>query len=197
MKRTFKSPIYVVALSAMVASGMAATFSISAVPAHSKSDSIDSSSDGRNDNGESSDRASATSSLGALNAANANALANTSRNSRDGMIALYKSAVMASAGLAKQIEEAQAILNEYVATQEAAGYVSAYKTYNEYLRANPPASADDILHWETLNSLQAAIDKTTAEAVTAKALESEVLKLAANKETGDEVIAALWNLLDF
>ncbi len=186
MKRTFKSPIYILALSAMVASGVAATFSISAAPAYSKSD-----------NSETSNRGSVTSSLGALNAANANALANTSRNSRDGMIALYKSAVMASAGLAKQIEEAQAILKEYMATQEAAGYVSAYKTYSEYLRANPPASADDILHWETVNSLQATIDKATAEAAKAKALENEVLELAANKESGDEVIAALWNLLDF
>lgn len=169
--------------------GFVAIMGLTVFPAPSKGNS------GENNH----EQAAATSSLGALNAAhtNATAQANAAAQSRDGLIALYKSTVMASAGFAKQVEEAQATFNEYVATQEAAGYVSAYKTYKEYLRANPAPSEADILHWETLNSLQATIDKATAEAVTAKALESEVLELAANKETGDEVITALWDLLDF
>ena len=212
MKRYFQSSISAVALSAMVMSGVVATVSITASPAFSKSNNANSNSNGgnRNDNSNrggrdnsnrndnSNGRGAVASSLGALNAAhaNANALANASENSRVGMIALYKSAVIASAEAAVQIEEAQADYDEYVAAQEAAGFESTYGTYDDYLTADPTPSEEEILHWETLNSLQTAIDTATTEAETAKALENEALELAANKETSEEVIAALWDLLD-
>ncbi|PCJ75161.1 MAG: hypothetical protein COA53_07565 [Rhodobacteraceae bacterium] len=189
MKRYSQSSISAIASRVLMMLGIVVTIGTIVFPASSKGNSSENS----------AERSSKTSSLGALNAAHTNAAAqaNAAAQSRDGLIALYKSTVMASAGFAKQIEEAQATYNEYVATKEAAGYASAYKTYNEYLRANPAPSENDILHWETLNSLQVKIDEATAEAAKAKALESEVLELAANKETGDEVIAALWDLLDF
>lgn len=215
MRRYLQSSISAIALGAMVFSGVIATVSISVVPALSQGNSGNSNGNGngnssssnRNDNSNrggrnnrsnsnsnGNGRGSVASSLGALNAANANAnaLANASVNSRVGMIALYKLAVTASAEAAVKIEEAQTAYDEYL----AAGFMSLYENYDEYLSAGLDATEEEIVYWETLNLLQAAIDTTTADAEAAKTLEDEALKLAANKETGEEVIAALWELLN-
>ncbi len=206
MKRYFQSSVSAVALSVMVMGGVTTTVSITAAPAFAKSDNANSNSNGgnRNDNsnrggrGNGNGRGAVASSLGALNAAHANenALANAAANSRVGMIAIYKAAVVASAEAALGIEDAQAAYDAYVAAQEAAGFQSAYETYDDYLTADPAPSEEEILHWETLDSLQSTIDTATADAVAAKTLENDALELAANKETGDEVISALWELLE-
>lgn len=188
MKRYFKSSISAMAMSALVMGGVAATVSLSAVPAFSKSENANNGNGGNrggNRGGrENGNRGALTSSMGALNAAHANAmaLANASENSRVGMIALYKAAVMASADAEADLEWFKAnceapveedIVNECTALLEAASVEAGDPDYyNRYIAI----SGDEI---EGLDEL-----------------ENEALELAANKETNDDVIEALWDLLD-
>ena len=213
MKRYIQSSVSALGMSALVLGGVVATASIIAAPAFSKNNN--SNNENRSENGnrggnENSNRGGnensngnngrgfAASSLGALNAAsaNANALANASMNSQVGMIALYKAAVEASAEATQQIEDAQAAYDAYLLAQFDAGFISEYGTYDEYLTADPAPTEEEILYWETVNSLQLAIDTAIDEADTAKIIEATSLEMAANKETDDQVIETLWGLLD-
>ncbi|OUS04208.1 hypothetical protein A9Q96_14730 [Rhodobacterales bacterium 52_120_T64] len=187
MKRHFQSSISAVALSALVMTGVTATVSITASPALSKSDNANSNSnnDNRNDNSNrgNNGRGSVASSLGALNAAhaNANAVENASENSRVGMIPLYRAAVTAWAEADAALEWFRVnceeptdleIINDCTTTLGIApgelGYAAAY---------------DD--HLLTMTSSLEDLDTLADQALT----------LAANKSTDEEVLAALWDLL--
>ena len=210
MKRYFQSSVSALAMSALVmGSVVVATVSITASPAFSKGNNSDN--DNRNENsnrggrdnsnrGNSNGRGSEASSLGALNAAhaNANALANASENSRVGMIAIYKLAVEATADAAGLVEVAQAAYDDFVLAQfEDNGFISEYETYEDYLDATDPApTADEIFHWETLKPLQDAIDAAKGTEEAAAEFEAKALTLAANKVTDGAVISALWDLLE-
>lgn len=202
MKRYFRSSISALAMSAMVMSGIAATVSISASPAFPQGNSSDNKNRNENSNrggrDNSNGRGAVASSLGALNAAHANAFANASTNSRVGMIEIYKMAVGATAEAAGLVEDAQATYNDFVLAQfEDNGFVSEYETYEDYLDATDPApTADEIFHWETLKLLQDEIDAAIGAEEAAAEFEAKALTLAANKVTDGAVIATLWDLLE-
>lgn len=190
MKRYFHSSTTALALSAMVMSSMVvATVSLSAAPAFSKSDNANSNSNsGRgNDNrggNANSNSGATTSSLGALNAAhaNANALANAAENSRVGMIELYKLAVMARA-------EARSNL-EWFEINCAVPVEDAIAEQCEALLLAASANADEPLDYEDY------LEILRAEVLSLGELEEDALELAANNKTDDDVIEALWELLE-
>lgn len=202
MKRYFRSSISALAMSAMVMSGIAATVSISASPAFPQGNSSDNKNRNENSNrggrDNSNGRGAVASSLGALNAAHANAFANASTNSRVGMIEIYKMAVAATAESAGLVKDAQTAYDDFVLAQfEDDGFVSEYGTYEDYLDATDPApTADEIFHWETLKLLQDEIDAAIGAEEAAAEFEAKALTLAANKVTDGAVIATLWDLLE-
>ena len=181
MKRYFKSSISAMAMSALVMGGVAATVSLSAVPAFSKSENASDGgerSEAKGDNR--SERGAEARSRGSVNAFHANAMAfeNASSNSHMGMIEVYKAAVMASA-------EADAALASFIA-------ICGEPIDDEV----PPLSDDckellkvaELDYFNYLNKLKGDVDDTGD-------LENDALELAANKETDDAVIEALWDLL--
>ncbi|MCK4860477.1 MAG: hypothetical protein KAS85_01015 [Rhodobacteraceae bacterium] len=209
MKRYFQSSISAVALSAMVMSGVAATVSITASPAFSKSNNVNSNSnnDNRNDNSDPDNRSnngrgSTASSLGALNAAhaNANALANAATNSRVGMIEIYKLAVGETAAASAAFDAAEAALGSFV---DQCGLVADGPLSVEclFILAEATTLAGDTItepytHATYLAALNQAVSDAYDAEVNAKDLENIALQAAANKVTSDEVIIALWDLLD-
>lgn len=202
MKRYFQPSISTLVMSAMLMGSIAATVSITAYPAFSQGNSSgnanrnESSNRGGRDN--SNARDAGASSLGALNAANANAFANASTNSRVGMIEIYKMAVGATAESAGLVEDAQTAYDDSVLAQfKSTGFVSAYETYQDYLNATAPApTADEIFHWKTLKLLQDEIDAAIGAEEAAAEFEAKALTLAANKVSDGAVIATLWDLLE-
>ena len=210
MKRYFQSSISAVALSAMVMSGVVATVSITASPAFSKSNNANSNSnnDNRNENSNrggrdnSNGRGSVASSLGALNAAhaNANALANAATNSRVGMIEIYKLAVGETAEASAAFDAAEAALGSFV---DQCGSVAEDPLSAECQALLDEATAlagDTITEPYTHATYLAALNQAVSDAYDAEAeakdLEDIALEAAANKVTNDEVIAALWDLLE-
>lgn len=194
MKRYFHSSVTALAMTAMVMSGVAPAFS------QGKGSGRASSNRGGNDvsqNARENNRGGTASSLGALNAAhaNANAQASAAANSQVGMIAIYKAAVLATAEGLEEVEAAQAKLDAYLLEQIEEEFVSEYETYDDYLKADPVLDGDEILYWETVNSLQQAIDDAIVDAAVSQQLEIELLEMAANKVTNEAIIAALWDLL--
>lgn len=205
MKYCFQSSISALAMSALVMGGIAvATVGITAAPAYSQNSNANSNSSNNNRNAN-RDRGSrnnngggsTASSLGALNAAhaNANALANASNNSRVGMIAIYKAAVMATA--------------------EAEGALKWFEDNCETpVDATIEAKCTALLDAATAEALKAAIEEfgagetvdpvgydayvimLKAEIESLDGFENEALELAANKETSEKIIAALWELLE-
>ena len=229
MNSYLRSSISALAMSAMIMTGVVvATLSITVIPAYSKSDNANSrSSNGRENrnNGNNGNGSSAmTSSLGALNAAHANAraLENASTNSRLGMIALYKAAVMASAEVDMAVENANSALALFEASCDPDGDVE----FDNLLLT--PEQCGDLLELATVEKQELAdadlgevsgpvtpvtyedyltILEAELEAIIAEAIglgefedededEDEALLLAANKETNDDVIEALWDMLD-
>lgn len=190
MKRYFKSSISAMAMSALVMGGVAATVSLSAVPAFSKSENGNDGNRGGNRGGrENGNRGALTSSMGALNAAHANAIAreNASANSRVGMIEVYKMAVVASA-------EADAALAYF--------YSICGELANDVISAPLSTGCTNFLTEEALQLKVADLDYASyltilkSNVTKAGDFENEALELAANKETNDDVIEALWDLLD-
>jgi hypothetical protein len=208
MKRYFQSSVSALAMSALVmSSAVVATVSITAAPAFSQSSNANdnanngnrnanSNRDGRSNNG----HGSTASSLGALNAAHANAmaLANAAVNSRVGMIEIYKMAVGATAEAAGLVEEAQAAYDAFVLAQFVeSGLISEYETYEEYLAASDPLpSSVEIAIWDARKPLIDALNAAKDAEEAAATFEAKTLTLAANKVTDGAVIAALWDLLE-
>ncbi|MGE4611871.1 MAG: hypothetical protein AAED33_10880 [Paracoccaceae bacterium] len=122
MKRYYRSSISALAVSAMVMGGVVVSVvGLSAVPAFSKNNNPNN--EHRNENSEDrgrpdENRGAQPASLGALNAAHANAMAleHAAENSRVGMIAIYKAAVVASAEADAAVDEAQAALDLFMAS---------------------------------------------------------------------------------
>lgn len=194
MMRSYKTSVPAVMLSIAVATAV-----IAAAPAFSQGRERGQANRTQNaPTNQNINRGVTASSLGALNAAHANAtaLANASANSEIGMIALYKEAVMASAEAAGLVGEAEDALAAYLLAEFEAGFISSYETYEEYLEADPAPTEEEILYWETINALQQDIDDAIADAEIAEALEAQMLEMAANKETNESVIDALWALLE-
>lgn len=210
MKRYFQSSISAVALGAMVMSGVVATLGITAAPAFSKSDNANSNSnnDNRNDNSNrggrdnSNGRGATASSLGALNAAHANAMAleNASPDSRVGMIAIYKLAVEETAKASVEFDLAEAALGSFIEQCDLEAIEPLSVECQTILSNATELAGDTILepytHATYLASLNQAVDDAYDIKKAAKELEDKALEAAANKETSVEVIAALWDLLD-
>ena len=199
MKRYFQSSISALAMSAMVMSGVAATVSITASPAFSQGNSAGNRNENSNRGGRDNNngRGSVASSLGALNAAhaNANALANASENSRVGMIAIYKAAVMATAeaeGALKWFEDNcedpsdTTIAEQCTALLDAA---TAEALAAAILEFGEGATVDPVGYEDYVKILKAEVENLDG-------FENEALELAANKETSEKIIAALWDLLE-
>lgn len=183
-------------------SGVVATVSISAAPAFSKGNNSDNGNRNENSNRggreNNNGRGVLASSLGALNAAHANATAfeNTSDYSRVGMIAIYKAAVMATAEADDALKwfedncktpinvtiEGQCTGFLDAATAEA--QAAADEEFGEGVVTVDPVGYGDYV----------TILKTEVEIL--GNFENEALELAANKETSEKIIAALWDLLE-
>lgn len=214
MKRYFRSSISALAMSAMVLSSAVATVSITASPALSKNNNANgnSNNDNRNENsnrggnGNSNGRGSVASSLGALNAAhaNANALANASENSRVGMIAIYKLAVGATADAAAAFDAAVLARDAFIAQcgpeptllPEECTALLAAATESAQLAAEEGVIVPPYTYASYLVALEQAVTDADTAKTEAQALEDTALEAAANKVTNDEVIAALWDLLE-
>jgi len=212
MKRHFNSSISAVAVSAMVLSSAVATISINVSPAFSKSDNANggnsnnsnsnggnrdnsNSNGGNRDNSGRSDnsygRGSEASSLGALNAAhaNANALASASTNSRVGMIQIYKLAVEITAAAVDAFDVATLALKTF--EDNCTG--TAPNMSAEECAALEDTAPEGFTYVQWLE--QAVADADTAISG-AKETEADALLAAANKSTDEEIIQALWGLLD-
>lgn len=204
MKRYIHSSVTALAMTAMLLGAVVVTtVGLSAVPAFSKSDNANSNpNSGRGNNnrggnsnnsggnsnnssGNNNDRGAAASSLGALNAAhaNANAFANAAENSRVGMIELYKVAVMATAEAKNDLEWFKT--NCENPEEES----SIFKECNALMLA-ASENPDEPLEYRDY------LDILYTEAVDLKNLEDKALELAANNRTDGEFIEALWSLLE-
>ena len=203
MKQYFQTSISALAMSAMVLGGVVATVSISAAPAFSQGNSAGNANRNENSNRGGRDnnngRGATASSLGALNAAhaNANALANASANSRVGMIAIYKLAVVATAEASAAFDAAELALETFIAQCGPNATLTAQECQDLLDAATESAQlAVPFTYMTYVASLeQDVLDADTAKA-DAKALEDTALEAAANKVTNEEVIAALWDLLE-
>ena len=220
MKQYFQTSISALALSAMVLGGVMTAVSISAAPAFSQGNSAGNrnSSANRNENsnrgdrdnnrGNNNGRGATASSLGALNAAaaNANALTNASANSRVGMIAIYKIAVEATAEASATFDAAESALNTFIVqcgsettefsltVDECQGLLDA-ATASAQLAAGEGVIVPQFTYETYIASLEQAVADADAAQIDAKVLEDRALEAAANKVTNEEVIAALWELL--
>lgn len=197
MKRFLQKSVSALAMSALVMGGVVvSSVSLIASPAFAKNNNANNGNgNGNNGNGKANGNGATASSLGALNAAHANenAFLNASPNSRVGLIALYKAAVEATAAAGVAVTEAELALANHLAS-----YASVYPTYDDYLAAvgtvTPPTAAETA-YWDQVALLEGAIGTALGEVETLKGLEGDALDLAANKETNEEVISALWDLL--
>jgi len=236
MNRHFQSLISALALIAMLFSGVVTIFSVTASPAFSKSsnanensgrgasdksdedddddDDDDDDRDSRRNSRDNNSRGAVASSLGALNAAhaNANARANAAANSRVGMIAIYKLAVEATAEASDALDDAKLALETFVmecgeggsmldatVTVEVVDAPDIEVSYCENILNEAAASNDgvDNFNAETyVEWLDGAVKDAEISAVAAKGLEDTALEAAANKVTNEDVVAALWDLLE-
>ena len=217
MKRYFQSSISALAMGAMVMSGVAATVSITASPAFSQGNSAGKGNGGsnRNENSNRGDRdnnngrGAVASSLGALNAAhaNANALANASENSRVGMIAIYKLAVEATAEASAAFDDAETALATFIAqcgpdatdsslSAEECQLLLGAATETAQLAAGDGVVINAFDYDSYVAWLEQAVSDAFDAEADAKALEDIALEAAANKVTNEEVIVALWDLLE-
>jgi hypothetical protein len=218
MKQYFQTSISALALSAMVLGGVMATVSISAAPAFSQGNSAgngngnanrneNNNRGGRNNN----DRGVTASSLGALNAIHANAIAfaNASENSPvgNGMIAIYKLAVEATAEASAAFDAAELALNIFIAqcdpgatdpllSPDQCQDLLDAATESAQLAADEGVVVTPFTYESYVTSLEQAVADADAAQADAKVLEDMALEAAANKVTNKEVIAALWDLLE-
>jgi len=212
MNRCFQSSISAFALGAMVLGGVVATVGISVSPAFSQGNSgnsnDNSSRSNRNENNNrggrenNNGRGAVASSLGALNAANANAnaLANASANSRVGMIQIYKLAVGATVEAIDAIDVATldlATFEENCIGSDSVGPKLSAEECEAFLDAETEGAPeggftnDSYVDW-----LELAVSDANTAKVEAKDLEERALLAAANKSTDDAIIQALWSMLD-
>ena len=223
MKKYFQTSMSALAVSTMVMGGVMTAVSIPASPAFSQGNSAgnrneNSSRGGRDNRGDrdnrggrdnnNNNRSAAASSLGALNAAhaNANALANSSTNSRVGMIAVYKLAVEATAEAGATLDAAKSTLNTFIVkcgsettefsltAEECQGLLDA-ATDSAQLAAEEGVVVPSFKYESYVASLEQTVSDADTAQTDAKVLEDMALQAAANKVTNDEVIAALWDLL--
>lgn len=205
MKNRMKSSVSTLTKNALVLGGVfVVAVSMSSAPAFSKG----------KDKDRSENHGATASSLGALNAAHANenAFANASPNSRVGLIALYQAAVEET-GEAQSAydlivedlaaydgvdEEGNPIPYDYAAETDYESFADYLAAYAETVDENGEPTeataefADANPYWETVAGVADA--ETALEE--AGGSEADALEAAANKEITDEVVEALWDLLD-
>ena len=205
MKNRMKSSVSTLTKNALVLGGVfVVAVSMSSAPAFSKG----------KDKDRSENHGATASSLGALNAAHANenAFANASPNSRVGLIALYQAAVEET-GEAQSAydlivedlaaydgvdEEGNPIPYDYAAETDYESFADYLAAYAETVDENGEPTeataefADTNPYWETVAGVADA--ETALEE--AGGSEDDALEAAANKEITDEVVEALWDLLD-
>ena len=191
MKRYLHSSVTAITMTAMVISGVAvATVSLTAAPAFSKSNNANGSSNSNSNSGRDNNnrggngRGGKSISDGASNAAHTNnvVLANTFENTSVEMIELYKVAVVASA-------EAKVALEWFEINCVAPTEETIIEQCETLLLAASIEAGEPIEYTEYLEILR-------AEAVSLSELENKALELAANNKTDDDVIEALWDLLE-
>ena len=211
MKNRMKSSVSTLTKNALVLGGVfVVAVSISTTPAFAQGNS-----ENRGQNRDRTENHGATaSSLGALNAAhaNANAFANASPNSRVGLIAIYQAAVEATdeaqstydlvvealAAYDGVDEDGNPIPYDYATETDYASFEDYIAAYAETLDENGEATeataefSDANPYWETVADVADAED-ALAEV---DGSETEALEAAANKEITDEVVEALWDLLE-
>ena len=202
MKHYFHSSVTAMALTAMVMGGVVVSVvGLSAAPAFSKSNNANSgrgnSNRGGNGNGESGNGNGASGngngasapSLGALNAAhaNANAFANAAENSRVGMIEVYKTAV----GITVDAKEA---LDKFIKECGDGETELDIELVPYCIKVLEDAAEEE----ENIGSFdtETYIDFLEEAFGAARDLENGALLAAANKETSEAVIEALWDMLE-
>ena len=145
---------------------------------------------GNNGNNSSNSNANAASWLGALNAghANANAQENAASNSRVGLIQAYEAAVIATSVAQQEYEAALAALGEF------AGFESQFESLEVFtaaFEADPAGLEEEAAYWAAF----AALSTSNSNLHFSREIEGMALQQAANKETNEETITRLWDLL--
>lgn len=87
-------------------------------------------------------------------------------------------------------------MDAYLLAAKDDGFSTEYDDYEEYLLSDPAATTDEMTYWEQRNILEKALVDAEDNESAAQDLENQALELAANKDVGLGVIAALWELLE-